>query len=535
MIRSVTLTVAAFNFCLRYNTFYFYGKPFVMDPHKKRKCITLEEKIKIIRAIEGGQTQSKVRRIFNLSKSTVNTIWKTKESNILAFEKYSSETKKLRKVTREDVDQALLKWFTLQRNMNVPLTGAILQAKAEEFAKLFDNGDFSCSVGWIERFKKRHDITFGKNCGEASSVSSSVVSQWIEEVWLEKKTSYADDDIFNADETGIFYRMAPDKTLKFKGEKCVGGKQSKERLSVLLCANMTGTEKRKLLVIGKSKNPRCFKNVKQLPVRYVANKKAWMTSAIFVEELRIWDKELSRKKRKILLIIDNCTAHPSVENLNFIELLFLPPNTSSKIQPMDQGIIRSLKSHYRKDFIRQYILALDNNEKFAVSVLDAVRMLNKSWQCVTKATIKNCFRHAGLSSEEYDDEENMPLSEWLKMCNIEQLNSNTDIDSYVSVDDDVITSEMPSDSDIVSEVSMVISENNESDDSEGDEKNEEPIPKTSDALNAIKILTRFFEFHSVNSETIQKPIIDMEDAIYKISFSERKQQKITDYFSSTKL
>jgi DDE superfamily endonuclease. len=64
-------------------------------------------------------------------------------------------------------------------------------------------------------------------------------------------------DMFNADETD-FFRLTPDKTLIFKGQKCVGGKLSKDRNPVLLCDNADGTEKRKLLVIGKSKNPRYF-------------------------------------------------------------------------------------------------------------------------------------------------------------------------------------------------------------------------------------------------------------------------------------
>jgi hypothetical protein len=48
----------------------------------------------------------------------------------------------------------------------------------------------------------------------------------------------------------FFFRLTPDKTLKFKGQKCVGGKLSKDRIPVLLCASADGTEKRKLRVIG---------------------------------------------------------------------------------------------------------------------------------------------------------------------------------------------------------------------------------------------------------------------------------------------
>ena len=86
--------------------------------------------------------------------------------------------------------------------------------------------------------------------------------------------------------------MLPDKTFEFKDVKCHGGKQSKDRLTVHVCANMSGTDKLPMFVIGKSKNPR-FKNVKSLPTEYVANKKAWMTSEIFINWLHQIDKKMT--------------------------------------------------------------------------------------------------------------------------------------------------------------------------------------------------------------------------------------------------
>ena len=59
-------------------------------------------------------------------------------------------------------------------------------------------------------------------------------------------------DVFNADETGLFWKSLPDKTLHMKGEQCSGGKKSKERITVLVCANMTGIEKLPLIVICKT-------------------------------------------------------------------------------------------------------------------------------------------------------------------------------------------------------------------------------------------------------------------------------------------
>ena len=90
-----------------------------------------------------------------------------------------------------------------------------------------------------------------------------------------------------------------------------------------------------MFVIGKANKPRCFKSVRNIPIRYRAQRKSWMTAELFEEWVRQLDRKFSAVNRKIALIIDNCTAHLHVEQLNSIELIFLPPNTTSNTQLMD--------------------------------------------------------------------------------------------------------------------------------------------------------------------------------------------------------
>ncbi|KRZ00495.1 Tigger transposable element-derived protein 6 [Trichinella zimbabwensis] len=224
----------------------------------------------------------------------------------------------------------------------------------------------------------RHNICSGRLCGEAKSSNTESVDVWLNSVWPALRQQYNDEDIFKGDETGVFYRLVPKQILKFKGEKCIGGKHSKSRVTVFLCANMTGTEKRKLLVIGNSKKPRCFKSAKQLPVTYAANKKAWMTATVFGSELSQWNRALEKKNRKILLLVDNCTAHYTNYPLSNISVHFFPPNTTSVVQPMDLGIIRCFKSHYRRNLIL-FILASASNDFGAVSLLQAIRLMYQQW------------------------------------------------------------------------------------------------------------------------------------------------------------
>lgn len=189
---------------------------------------------------------------------------------------------------------------------------------------------------------------------------------------------------------------------------------STERLTVFVCANMDGTEKRKLIFIGKSATPRCFKNLQNLPVTYSSNKKAWITPEIFMKMLSDWDGEMMKQKRQILLLVDNCPTHPKVPNLKCIELVFLPPNVTAVLQPMDQGVILCLKSYYRQQLLLKLMTSLDSGVGFKITVLDAIMMLVNAWGRVSSKTISHCFHHSGLRSEfGFDEEDELPLTLWI--------------------------------------------------------------------------------------------------------------------------
>ncbi|XP_045482042.1 tigger transposable element-derived protein 4-like [Harmonia axyridis] len=386
-----------------------------------RRAITLEEKNQIINKLANGESNADVCRQFGLPSSTVSTIWKNRAKLQSTMNSNISKMKKISKPVNSGTEKALLNWFKQKRIQNVPISGLMLQKKAEYFSRLLspDNQNVSCSRSWIYRFKRRYCITSRKMHGEAASVSASASASeseedWLNYIWPDIRKNYSNDDIFNADETGIFFKLMPNQTLKFQNEKCSGGEKSKDRITVLVCANMSGKEKRELLVIGKPRTPSCLKSCKNLPVKYTSNEKSWITSEIFETEIRKWDLDLQKKKRNIILLVDNCPAHPCVENLRSIKLVFLPPNMNAILQPMNQGIIACFKSHYKKIFLSNLFSHLDNGEKFKFSLLDAIFALNRSWNLVSSKTISNCYRHAGFYPE-YEEIDDIPLAEWLRI------------------------------------------------------------------------------------------------------------------------
>ena len=135
------------------------------------------------------------------------------------------------------------------------------------------------------------------------------------------------DEIYNADKFGCFFVC---NLISHFDPRLAQGRNTVKRTG-MASVNATG-DKIPMFVIGKSKSPRCFKGVKHLPCRYRNQNKSWMDSVLFEEWIREMDTKFTKEKKKVALIIDNCPAHPTIDNLKSIELIFLPPNTTSKLQ-----------------------------------------------------------------------------------------------------------------------------------------------------------------------------------------------------------
>jgi hypothetical protein len=99
------------------------------------------------------------------------------------------------------------------------------------------------------------------------------MGQWREEQLLRSTEGYKYKNIYNV-VTGLFFRLLLNKTLSLKATAVSAENNSKERKVVLLACNADWSDKILSLVIGKSENPHCFKNVRELPTKYVVKREA---------------------------------------------------------------------------------------------------------------------------------------------------------------------------------------------------------------------------------------------------------------------
>ena len=140
---------------------------------------------------------------------------------------------------------------------------------------------------------------------------------------------YNSSCIYNCDQTGLYCRAKLNGTLCLKGEKVTREKILKDKLKVLCSSNNDGSHKMFHFVIGKSKNPQGFRDIKSLPAKYEANSNAWMTANLFQNWFVSFDNEINKMTRKAIHFLDNCCAYKVNVRLKNVALQFLFPNTTA--------------------------------------------------------------------------------------------------------------------------------------------------------------------------------------------------------------
>ncbi|KAM7298277.1 tigger transposable element-derived protein 6-like [Ixodes scapularis] len=179
-----------------------------------------------------------------------------------------------------------------------------------------------------------------------------------------------------------------------------------------------------------------------------------MTRDIFNKWLLDFDGKMKKEKRKVLLFLDNCSSHMQVPKLQSTKVVYFPPCTTSKLQPIDQGIVHSVKSRYCMRLAERLLYNMQQNIYSVIDLKFAEQVVSAVWEQVEARVIKNCFRKAGFD----DSEEPVPLVDnpdepepgfWGA---VKKAFGSEDFSDYVNVDADVVSTEQLTDEGIVAQV-----------------------------------------------------------------------------------
>ena len=286
-------------------------------------------------------------------------------------------------------------------------------------------------------------------------------------------------------------------------------KQCKDRVTLLTCVNAAGTCKLPLAFIHKSMKPRCFKHMDMnlLPVHYYAQHKAWMdTNEKFVPYVKRFCEDQGIEY-KILLLLDNAPAHPSSEELKSadgnVTTIFLPPNTTSILQPMDQGVIEALKRCYNRNLLRHIFL---ENETSLLTIPDIIKQLTikdavywsaQAWEETTSSTLMKAWNRLipcpSTVTAEDEAPSNVTFVQLFDDLGYDKADQNWQSpDNWLAEDSNDPGYQLMTDSEIVADI-LGKPNNQDSDLSSDDEMNSQPFVTGAEACNAFETALRWLE------------------------------------------
>ena len=314
-------------------------------------------------------------------------------------------------------------------------------------------------------------------------------------------------------------------------------------------------------VIGNAKRPRPFSriNLQRLPVHYRANPKAWMNSSIFEEILRHLDNHFRAQNKKILLLVDNASSHISsqqgnsdVLNLTHVEVAFLPPNTTSHLQPLDAGVIKSFKAHYKRNYCRHILKLFEEGKdinKEKVNIKEAVDYLADAWENVSSDTIFNCWVKTGIlpSTNDNDIANTMQIQQDIldnEVADtnqfIEDLGAASDkplaasladaLNDFCDLKEEILTEDVLNENDIIK---LIQEEMNEEKDNSDDSEDDLVLVSLDDAIKSLQTWVTFFEqqemdeFKNEDVRVFKKYL----KTVHELKIQAKKQVQITNFFS----
>ena len=192
----------------------------------KYSYLTLEKQINVIHQHENVVSACKLSAQFNCGKIQIGNIIHDKDIIIAKF--YNGLNPKAKclqpcQMPYKELDEKLFQWFSEACNLGYVVMGPLMLQQATRLSMELDLDDFQASHGWLASFKTWHHIKFSGFSRESADVPEDIVDDYI--TWLpDICAGYDLKDIFNVDESWLFYHQTQFKFLILAGEPCKGGK-----------------------------------------------------------------------------------------------------------------------------------------------------------------------------------------------------------------------------------------------------------------------------------------------------------------------
>lgn len=354
------------------------------------------------------------------SPSTLKSAYRNREvlrARLAAGASESSVT--ARASAYPEIDARLKEWVLTVRartRKRMPLSLAVLRTKALQIAGELGITTFTASNGFLQNWARRHGFVNVALHDASASANVEEAAERMEQI-RQQLAGVDPDLIYNVDETGMLYRCLPSRSYMPRADRshARGSKamRSKDRVTLTLCCNATGSHKLPITMMGKAANPLCFRGVdNECPLPYLSQRSAWTDShvfkrwffEVFVPDLR------AQTASHVFLVLDNLSCHSEIHYPQ-VTIIELPPKTTARFQPLDKGIIAAVKRRYKTRLLARTAANLDRlidsaqaaprvprggglDQGGQAHLLDAARILQDEWGKVTAVQIANCWLSA---------------------------------------------------------------------------------------------------------------------------------------------
>lgn len=382
--------------------------PFSQEQTKQTR-LSIEDRVKIVKRLDNGEKGTDLAREYKISRSAITFIKKSKEYLIkqrsaLIMCQGQTSKKRCTGVENSPLEQALYEWFLHKKSIGESVTGTMLQEKAIELNKMLNGtSNFKGTNGFISKFKKRHSIGSSTVHGEKASASKNANTFCREFIKYIMDNKIPLDKVYNAKETVLYWKTLPSKILTSNEHEAPDRESEKEKVTLIVCTNATGSHKLPILIVGDAYN--CFENVRLSSIIYTRQNNACMDKQLMLtwyQEIFLPEIEAvhNSSTEQCLLLLENAPNYPSLEELNSIseqcQVICLPSNATSLI-PMDQGVIEKLKKVYRKYFLRVILTAetAEDVQKLlkSLDMLKCCHLISDAWDEVAEVVIKDSWKN----------------------------------------------------------------------------------------------------------------------------------------------
>ncbi len=439
----------------------------------QRRNLDLNDKLRVVHHMQIHKNASTVGRIFQIHRKTVMRCWAKREAKV------PGDVKRPLRAQYPTVEAEVVEFIRFARSQRLPVMSCHIKSCASKAAQRAEITGFKASNGWMQNFLRRTPVQPSfKLHGKRNSELPATAEEKMKQI-RQTLANYDISNIYNMDESGLFYRMGPSRSYLDGNEdrretRGTSMQKHKKRVTIVLCVNADGSHNFPVQYIGHSAKPTALKDPRfsALKSQYSSQTNAWMDSNMFTNWIQSWYAEVKKiSNGPWCIVMDNCGGHESALSIPGVEIVTLPPRSTAKHQPLDLGLIANAKIRYRSVLLSETINVLQqrriSNSTFPLTsgngkwglregqlphIGDAIELFNQSWSGVSKTIIIKCW----LKSECLGEDHTSNLKQ-----KIELLNSDGDVDIDLTVGRSVTSAsiENPVDPDMLRNINDALMEN----------------------------------------------------------------------------